>query len=299
MMNDRHTPVLFNEVLHYLDPQPGQVVLDCTINGGGHAAGIAGRGARVLGIEWDPAIASQFFQHHPDLQERVTVVNDSYTHLERICAEQGVTPDGILFDLGLSSVHYESSGRGFSFQRDEPLDMRFNPQTESLTAGQIVNEYAQDELEQVLVEYGEEQFAGQIAAAVVIARRTAPLRTTSQLVAVIEGAVPAWYRHRKIHPATKTFQALRVAVNHELENVKEGVSAAIRVLRPGGRLLVISFQGAEDKIVRELFKDAAKVGTIQWVTRKTIRPTWDEIKTNPRARSAKLKIVEKNATKNP
>jgi 16S rRNA (cytosine1402-N4)-methyltransferase len=292
-MNAEHTPVLLDDVLQYLDPQPGQVILDCTLNGGGHTAAIVARGARVVGIEWDPDIAKRFSEHHTDILDRVTVVNDSYVNLERICAEQGIVPDGILFDLGLSSLHYETSGRGFSFLRDEPLDMRFNPETESLTAGRILNEYSHEELEHLLTEYGEEQFAGQIAAAVVIARRAAPLRTTQDLVRVINEAVPAWYRHRKIHPATKTFQALRVAVNRELENVREGVSAAIRVLRPGGKLLVISFQGMEDKLVREMFKTAAKEDIIQWVTRSTVRPTWAQIKENPRSRSAKLKIVQK------
>ncbi len=292
-MTETHTPVLLDEVIRYLEPAEGSVILDCTLNGGGHAAAVVAKGARVVGIEWDPVIARAFFTNHPELVDSVTVVNDSYVHLERICAEQGIIPDGILFDLGLSSLHYSASGRGFSFMRDEPLDMRFNPETNPLTAGRILNEYEPEELERILTVYGEEQFAGQIAAAVALHRRAAPLRTTSELVSLIEATVPPWYRHRKIHCATKTFQALRVVVNGELENVTAGVSAAIRVLKPGGRLLVISFQGAEDKIVRELFKKAAKEGLIEWVTRSTIRPTWAQTKQNPRARSAKLKIIRK------
>ncbi len=293
MSDTPHIPVLLDEVIRYLDPKPGSRVLDCTLNGGGHAAAIVARGARVLGIEWDPVIAKAFTANHPELSDSVTVVNDSYINCERICAQHSFTPDGILFDLGLSSLHYETSGRGFSFMRDEPLDMRFNPETNPLTAGRIVNEWPVEDLERILTEYGEEQFAGQIAAAVALSRRAAPLRTTTELVTLIESAVPLWYRHRKLHCATKTFQALRVVVNDELENVRKGVAAAIRILRPGGRLLVISFQGAEDKIVRELFKEQAKTGTIQWVTRATIRPEWKEAKINPRARSAKLKIVER------
>lgn len=289
-----HTPVLLDEVIQYLAPAPGTTILDCTLNGGGHAAAVVARGAGVLGIEWDPVIAHSFFTIHPDLEGRVSVVNDSYVNLERICAEHGVVPDGILFDLGLSSLHYGASGRGFSFLRDEPLDMRFNPETNAMTAGRILNERSAEEIAQILTEYGEEQFAGQIAAAVELSRRAAPLRTTSQLVSLIEAAVPSWYRHRKIHCATKTFQALRVAVNDELENVRRGVAAAVRVLKPGGRLLVISFQGSEDRIVRELFKTEAKRGTLTWVTRKTVRPTWAQIKENPRSRSAKLKIVQKS-----
>jgi 16S rRNA (cytosine1402-N4)-methyltransferase len=290
-----HTPVLLDEVIRYLDPKAGQTIVDCTLNGGGHTAAIVAHvpGVRVVGIEWDPVIARSFSQRHPELAASVTVVNDSYVHLERICADVSIVPDGILFDLGLSSMHYESSGRGFSFLRAEPLDMRFNPETNPMTAAALLNESSVEELERILTVYGEEQFAGQIAAAVGLSRRAAPLRTTDELVRVIEEAVPAWYRHRKLHCATKTFQALRVAVNDELGNVQRGVTAAVQALKQGGRLLVISFQGSEDKIVRELFKQYAATGTISWVTRHTIRPTWAEMKKNPRARSAKLKIVQK------
>jgi len=294
MADATHTPVLSEEVIRYLDPKPGMTFLDCTLNGGGHASLLAARGARVLGLEWDPVIAAEFPRRHPELAGSVEAVNASYTGLERILQERGIVPDGILFDLGLSSLHYEASGRGFSFNRPaEPLDMRFNPQETQTTAGDLVNGAEPEELEGILREYGEEQFAGQIAAAIATARRAAPLRTVGDLVAVIEGTVPAWYRRRKIHCATKTFQALRVAVNRELENVREGVSAAIRALPSGGRLLVISFQGAEDKLVRELFKEQAKAGVIRWVTRGTVRPTWAEQQSNPRSRSAKLKIAEK------
>jgi len=294
MTSERHTPVLSESVLRFLDPKPGSVIVDCTLNGGGHAALLAAHGAHVLGIEWDPSIASTFYDHHPELRETVTVVNENYTGLERICAERGIVPDGVLFDLGLSSIHYAESGRGFSFnQTDEPLDMRYNPQSTAVTAGRLINESEPAELERILREYGEEQFAGQIAAAVAIARRTAPFRTVGDLVQTIEASVPPWYRRQRIHCATKTFQALRVAVNDELGNVTAGVSAAIRVLKPGGHLVVIAFQGSEDKIVRELFKKSAKEGTIRWVTRDTIRPTWQEMKSNPRSRSAKLKVIEK------
>lgn len=294
MADSIHTPVLSHEVIEALDPKPGSVIVDCTLNGGGHTAALAGRGARVIGIEWDPAIARTFRERHPELGDAVTVINDSYTNLEEIVRAAHVSPDGILFDLGPSSLHYEASGRGFSFQKaDEPLDMRFNPETVSRTAGDIVNTESVEELERILTEYGEEQFAGQIAAAIAIARRAAPLRTVGDLVTVIDGSVPNWYRHRKLHPATKTFQALRIAVNGELDNVRTGVTAAIRVLKPGGVLAVIAFHGSEDRLVRELFKEAAKAGRVEWVTRATIRPSWDEIKQNPRSRSAKLKLVRK------
>ncbi|MDP2647789.1 MAG: 16S rRNA (cytosine(1402)-N(4))-methyltransferase RsmH, partial [Candidatus Yanofskybacteria bacterium] len=157
----------------------------------------------------------------------------------------------------------------------------------------IINTESEKEIEKILSEYGEEQFAKQIARALVQARKEKPVMTTDQLVSVIKKAVPGWYIRRKIHPATKTFQALRIAANNELENVAKGIEAAIKVLAPNGRLIVISFQGLEDKIVREVFKKKAKEKVIRWVTRETIRPKWQEIQKNPRSRSAKMKIVEK------
>ena len=290
-----HTPVLLQEILEYLQLTTDQIVVDATLDGGGHAKAIADAcpGIKILGIEWDPSLARTFFTRHPELSGIVEVINDSYESLGKICDDKSVSPDRILFDLGLSSLHYEESGRGFSFLRDEPLDMRFNPETTAETAGHILNNATREELTKILSDFGEEQFAGQIAAAVAIARRTAPLRTTKELSDLINSAVPEWYRHRKIHPATKTFQALRIAVNHELENISKGIDAALSALKSGGRILVVSFHGLEDKIVREKFKEAVKNKIAQWVTRQTIRPTWEEIKKNPRARSAKLKIIEK------
>lgn len=290
-----HKPVLLQEVIEYLNLASGKKVIDATLDGGGHTREIKKQfpDVEVLGIEWDPVEAEEFKQNNPDLAKEITVVNESYTKLREIVQQHDFRPDGILFDLGLSSWHYEVSGRGFSFKRDEVLDMRFNPQSNQLTAAQIVNEYDSEELERILAFYGEEQFAPQITEAIVLARKAKAIVTTNDLVAVIQSAVPTWYTKRKIHCATKTFQALRVVVNGELENVKEGIAAAVDVLNPGGRLLVISFQGMEDKIVREFFKEQAKAKVITWVTRHTIKPAWKEQEANPRSRSAKLKIVEK------
>jgi len=229
------------------------------------------------------------------LEDRITTVNDSYVNIARIAGEHDFEPDGVLFDLGLSSWHYESSGRGFSFKRDELLDMRFDPSTKSrqVPANEIVNLYTVTELEQILRDYGEERFARQIAESIGRERKKKPIMTTSELVAVISGAVPEGYKHRRIHFATKTFQALRVVVNDELGNVKKGVEAAIRILKKGGRIVVISFQGHEDKIVREIFKEQVRAGQLIQPVRRTIRPAYAEQKVNPRARSAKMKIAEK------
>jgi len=291
-----HTSVLLNEVLEYLDPQPGKNFIDATFNGGGHGTALAQRivpNGRLIGIEWDINLAAEAkkkFAEGP-YRDVVTVVNDSYVNIAGIAREHGMQPDGILFDLGLSSWHYES-GRGFSFKGDEPLDMRFNIAS-GTPATEVVNLYEVAELEQILRDYGDEQFSCQIAHNIGAQRKKQPIMTTSQLVQVISDAVPEWYKHRKIHFATKTFQAIRVVVNNELANVRTGVEAALDILKPGGRVVVISFQGHEDKLVRELFKEYIKKDLIVLPAHRTIRPTWAEQQDNRRSRSAKMKVAEK------
>ncbi|MEK7124814.1 MAG: 16S rRNA (cytosine(1402)-N(4))-methyltransferase RsmH [Patescibacteria group bacterium] len=291
----KHAPVLLQEVIEYLRIAPGSVIVDATLNGAGHTKAILEQfpDVRVVGIEWDPELYRSGKEALTSYGDRAVVVNDTYTNLSTIVAAQGVVPDGVLFDLGLSSWHYETSGRGFSFQHDEPLDMRFHPESGKQTAAELVNTATERELVKILQEFGEEQFAEQIARAMVEERHQAPITTTEHLVRVIGQAVPEWYKHRKIHYATKTFQALRVAVNDELSNVRRGVQAAIDAVKPGGRVVVISFQGMEDKAVREVFKENVARGVIKWVTKDTIRPRWAEIEKNPRARSAKMKIAER------
>src|SRR3989344_1123797 len=304
-----HKPVLLKEIIEYLDPKPGDCFIDATLNGGGHSEEILkkiGPDGKVLGIEIDPElIAAAMLKIENEKIKNLILVNDSYVNIKNIVREYNFRPKGILFDLGLSSWHLENSGRGFSFRRDEPLDMRFNAgggkKEESITAAEIVNTYSKEELEKIFRECGEEQFSKQIAGNIVLSRKDKPMVTTRDLVEVIRDSVPAWYKEKKIPFATKTLQALRMTVNDELKNIEKGVSSAIEVLEPacpeqgrrGGRLAVISFHGLEDKTVRELFKKKAKEGEIRFVVKGTIRPSWDEIKNNPRARSSKLKIVEK------
>lgn len=289
-----HIPVLAKEVLEYLNIRPDSRIIDATLDGGGHTRAILETQpeAKVLGIEWDPAL---FREVSTDLKERLNLilVNESYTNMAKVIQEHDFIPDGILFDLGLSSWHYERSGRGFSFSRDEYLDMRFNPESGEPDASQFINTASREDLERTIHEYGEEQFYSRIADAIIQARRSKPVTKTGELVEVISRSVPEWYKHKKIHFATKTFQALRIAVNHELENVEKGVGAAIDVLKPGGRLVVISFQGLEDKIVKNIFREKNKEGVIKFVVKGTVKPSWEETKTNPRARSAKMKIIEK------
>lgn len=269
-----HTPVLLQEVIEALQPAPGKKFIDATANGGGHTRQLAEAGADVLAIEWDDQLAENLKHQMPN----VKVVNDSYVNIVRIAKEHGFDQcDGVLFDLGFSSWHVEESGKGFSFERNEPLDMRYSNQGE--TAADILNTRSEEELARILKEYGEERFDGRIARAIAKAR---PIRTTFELVGVIKQAVPFAYRRGHIHFATRTFQALRIAVNHELENIQEGLGEAMKVVRVEGRIAVITFHSLEDRIVKRFFKKS-----------KVIRPTWEEIVQNRRARSAKLRVVER------
>jgi 16S rRNA (cytosine1402-N4)-methyltransferase len=293
-----HKSVLLNEVVEYLNLKPGSHIVDATLNGGGHTSVILekiGQSGKVLGIEWDSEIIKNFEVkiQKSKLKDNLILVNDSYVNLKKIIDEKNYQPDGILFDLGLSSWHYEKSGRGFSFRMDEELDMRFSPESDRKTAAEILDQYSYEKLVEILTVYGEEQFAQSIAKNIVKARNVKPISRTGDLLEIVNASVPRWYKHRKINPATKTFQALRIEVNDELNNVEKGVKAAIEVLRRGGRLVVISFHGLEDKTVREIFKRRAKGELIKWVKRATIKPKWAEVQQNPRARSAKMKVIEK------
>ena len=259
-----HVPVLLKEVLEVLKPAPGKKFIDGTANGGGHTTALREAGAEVLPIEWDPELA-----------KRIGAVNDSYVNIVAIAKEHGFDQcDGVLFDLGFSSWQIEESGRGFSFQRDEPLDMRYSQIGK--TAADVLNNESEGEIARILKEYGEERFDGRIANAIVKHR---PISTTFQLVRAIESVVP---RRGKIHPATRTFQALRIAVNHELENLQKGLEGAWEVTRGGGKVAVISFHSLEDRIVKKFFKKS-----------KIIRAKWEEIRVNRKARSAKLRVVDK------
>jgi len=287
----KHVPVLVKEVFEYLNIQPGSKIVDATLDGGGHTQAILEKysDVKILGIEFDPVL----FKSLQLNDDRLTKINDSYVNLKNITEKHGFEPDGILFDFGLSSWHYEESGRGFSFKRNEILDMRFNPEVQTESAADIVNKYSEDELKELISFLGEEQFAGNIAKNIVRTRREKPVVMTEELVNVISRSVPEWYKHRKIHFATKTFQALRIAVNDELESIRKGLTAAIDILKPGGRLVVIAFQGLENKVAKEVFKEKHKEESIKFVTKGTIKPSWEEQKLNPRSRSAKMKVVEK------
>ena len=284
-----HIPVLQKEVLEYLSPKPNQNFIDCTIGEAGHTLAILEKNkpeGKVLGIEWD----IELYKNLSKLTiNKLSLVNDNFVNLKEIVERERFKPVyGIIFDLGMSSWHLEESGRGFSFLRNEPLDMRFGVQNE-LTAEEIVNKWKAKDIEKVLEEYGEERFAKRIAKNIVEIRKFKPIETTFQLLDVIKKAVPGWYQHRKIHFATRTFQALRIAVNDELNNLRKALPQALEILEPGGRIVVISFHSLEDRIVKNFFANQK----FKILTKKPITPSEEEIKINPRSRSAKLRAILK------
>ncbi len=290
----KHIPVLFEEVLTALDPQPGGIYIDATVNGGGHARALferAGKKGKVIGIDWDCDLINQLQEQESELK----LVCSNYAKIKIVAEEMGVLGrvDGILFDLGFSSYHVDESKRGFSFQKNEPLDMRYNQNENTHTAKEIINTWKGDAIEDAIRKYGEERFAGRIADGIVRARQGGQIGTTAELVDVINGSVPAWYRKGRIHPATRTFQALRIVVNKEFENIEQGLRDAWQVLKVGGRVAVISFHSLEDRIIKNYFRESAKESTCAILTKKPIIASFQEKNKNSRARSAKLRVAQK------
>jgi len=274
-----HKPVLQKEVLEYLKPEPNKNFIDATIGGGGHTAAILERikpNGKVLGIEIDSDLYKKLrIKKH----DRLILINDSYSNLKRIIRKYKLEPvNGILLDLGMSSWHLEESGRGFTFLKDEPLDMRYSLDN-NLTAGEIINKYSQEEIERILKEYGQERFAGRIARKIVLER---PIKTTFQLKEII--------KRSKVYSFSRIFQALRIAVNDELNNLKKVLPQAIEILAPKGKIVVISFHSLEDRIVKRFFKEEKG---IKIITKKPVTASEIEIKTNPCSRSAKLRAATK------
>jgi 16S rRNA (cytosine1402-N4)-methyltransferase len=289
-----HEPVLLKEVIEYLNVRKNENYIDCTIGEGGHTREILkknGPKGKVLGIEIDPELYKKLKK---EKLERLVLVNDSYSNLKEIIKRESFEKvSGILFDLGISSWHLEKSKRGFSFLRDEPLIMRYDGKSQKITAMEILNQWEGKEIERILREFGQEQFAKNISREILKERKLKRIERTFQLVKIIERATPVWYRRKKIHFATKTFQALRIAVNDELENLKNGLRQSLEILEPKGRVVVISFHSLEDRIVKNFFKENSKKGILKILTKKPIRPKIEEIRNNPRSRSAKLRAAEK------
>jgi 16S rRNA (cytosine1402-N4)-methyltransferase len=301
-----HRPVLYNEIIHALRPQRGKFFVDCTVGAGGHAWGIlqaSSPDGRLLGMDVDPLALSLATEKLAEFGDRAILVKESYTSLkERVNQVGWDGVDGILLDLGVSSMQLDIPEKGFSFQQDAPLDMRFDPDN-PIRAADLVNDLPEEELADLIYRYGEDRNARRIAREIVRAR---PIESTMQLAQVVARAVKG--RRRKIHPATLTFQALRIAVNRELESLEKVLPQTISILNPGGRLAVIAFHSLEDRMVKNFLRRESRDcvcppgqpvctcdhrAQVSRLHRRPIRPQEKELNQNPRARSARLRVAEK------
>jgi 16S rRNA (cytosine1402-N4)-methyltransferase len=293
-----HWPVMVSEVLESLGVHPGGTYIDCTLGDGGHAVAVLeaanadgarpGPRGRVLGLDADPEAIVATTERLHDYGDAAIIVNSNFDQLEDVATSNGFVPaDGVLFDLGLSTRQLDSEGRGFSFRRPGALDMRFAAEG-NLTADQIVNEWPEEELADLIYEFGEERRSRRIAKAIV---RERPIHDAQRLAEVV--ARSSGYRNGRTHPATRTFQAIRIKVNHEIDSLKAGLDQAVKVLGAGGRLVTIAYHSLED---REIKRFVGRSDDMRPVQRKVIKPSKAEVDRNPRSRSAKLRVVERQAT---
>ncbi|MEO8065769.1 MAG: 16S rRNA (cytosine(1402)-N(4))-methyltransferase RsmH [Candidatus Doudnabacteria bacterium] len=307
-----HIPVLVKEALYYLNLEKGLKFIDGTAGSGGHifAAASLNPKAEILGIDLDQASMAnlQIEVDQKSLSQRVKLAHGNYKDIDKIVTDLRFGPaDGILLDLGFSSIQLDDQSRGFSFQTDSPLDMRYDRDAK-LTAAEVVGRYHQKELETLIRQYGEEKFYRRIAASIIRERKLKPIETSGQLAEAIGKAVPAPVRYKADDSVRRVFQAIRIEVNDELENLKQFLPKALNMLNPGGRLVIISFQSLEDRIVKEFFRDQAKdcvcppqfptcicdkVSELRILTRKPVTASEEEILNNPRSKPAKLRAAEK------
>lgn len=300
-----HEPVLLDQVLQELDPRPGQVMVDGTIGRAGHASAIAqrlGREGLLIGLDVDPNNL-QYAQQRlaGESSPRVRLFHANFAELDEVLGQVGIDQvDGILADLGLSTNQLFDSRYGLSFTSDMPLDMRIDPRLER-SAADLVNGLDQTDLANVLYELAQERYSRRIAGKIVEARRVSPITTTERLARLVRQANPSRGRGAtdRIDPATRTFLALRMAVNREVENLRALLEQAPRFLRPGGRLAIISFQSTEDRLVKQAIRSAEQAGQLRAITRKPIGPTEDEAARNPRSRSAKLRVAQRISSRRP
>lgn len=307
----RHLPVLASKAMEYLAPQPAGIYLDGTLGGGGHSELILesiGPGGMLYAIDRDPSALTAARQRLARFGSCFKALHGSYGDLASLLTQEGVDAiDGLLLDLGVSSHQLDTAERGFSFRLDGPLDMRMDPSCGS-SAAELLQQLPQQELERIIREFGEERWAGKIAANIAATRQESPITTTLQLAELVAGSIPRRFHEDRIHPATRTFQALRIAVNRELEQVAQGIAAGIKLLRPGGRMVIISFHSLEDRLVKQTFREAAtacvcpprmpyctcnRKPQLRILTGRPITAEAVEIAENPRARSAKLRAAEK------
>ena len=310
MSEFHHLSVLPEEVIHFLAPEAGKTYLDGTLGGGGHAALILEKApqAFLIGMDRDQEALFASGKRLSRFGQQVSLIHGDFAGMAAELGQRGITGlDGFILDLGVSSHQLDTKERGFSFQQDAPLDMRMDTSS-GKTAADLLSELPEPELEKIISEYGEERWARRIAAFIVKERAVEPITTTFRLVDIIKGAVPKAKWDERIHPATRTFQALRIAVNSELESLERGMRATLDLLKPGGRGVIISFHSLEDRIVKHIFREYAegctcprqlplcvcgKLPRVKLLTSRPVTATADEINQNPRARSAKLRAVEK------
>lgn len=310
----RHEPVMLQEVLDTLQLAPGAVVCDCTLGGAGHSVHMAravGAEGLLIGIDQDDmalaAASDRLDREAPHTPHRLLKGNFGDLD-ELLCSAEVPGVDGILFDLGVSSPQLDIPGRGFSYHEDAPLDMRMDPGNNPLNAAEVINTYTEADLARILRVYGEEKFASQIAREICRRRQKEPICTTGELVDAIKAAIPAAARRHGHHPARKSFQAIRIEVNHELEVLERGLEAAVRWLNPGGHMCVISYHSLEDRIVKRLFQEMSRgctcppdipvcvcgnVPVLDVITRKPLVASAEEVEGNPRARSAKIRVAQR------
>lgn len=305
-----HLSVMPEEVLHWLQPKADGIYLDGTLGGAGHSRLIleAAPGCRLIGLDRDPAALQKATEVLDQFGEQVSLQHATFDQAAGVLQQLGVESlDGMLLDLGVSSHQLDTPERGFSFRHDAPLDMRMNPQT-GITAAEVVNQAEAEELTRIFFAYGEERFSRRIVRRIIARREEEPITRTSELAQLVRDAIPGGKKPSRIHPATRVFQALRVHVNQELDQVRDGVAAGLELLKPGGRMVVISFHSLEDRIVKQLFRDQAKgcicppklpicqcnnVPKVKLLTRKGQRAGVEEIEVNSRSRSAILRAVER------
>jgi len=307
-MNFHHVPVLFNETIEMLDCKPGDIIVDGTLGGGGHAQAILERilpGGTLIGIDRDPDALEAASRRLHKYQDSLITIHDNFANIESILDKLGVEAiAGMIMDLGVSSYQLDEGSRGFSYQSNALLDMRMDP-TQELSAYDVVNQYDERRLAKIISQYGEERWAARIAKFIVSNR---PIDTTEELTQVIKAAIPAKARRQGSHPAKRTFQAIRIEVNKELEILEGAIESAVNKLKPGGRLCIITFHSLEDRIVKNTFRRLQNPCTcppdapicicgnqplVKVITRKPIIPSEQEISQNPRSRSAKLRACQK------
>lgn len=289
-----HIPVLSNEIIELLNPKSGEFIIDGTLGGGGHAESIMRRlepNGSFLGIDWDSQAIQRFASKIKNYKTKAILISDNFARLPDVLKEQHLPKaDGLLLDLGFSSDQLEESGRGFSFNRDEPLIMTYSQN--SIPAHQILIRLSEKELAEIISKLGEERYAWEIAGAIIERReKRKPIKTSKDLAEVVKNAVPQNYERGRIHPATRTFQALRIYVNKELENLEDILKDLDKVLKSGGRIAIIAFHSLEDRLVKNYFRDFSKMGKLEILTKKPITASPEEVKNNPRSRSAKLRAA--------